>query len=208
MIKTADGTEIYENQIEELFIQYCEDNNIQGLEERHIQGEDATDIWLYIYSVLFKPEKKLLNNRKSKLDYGDIETIYQILDIYKRLCFRYKIFPMIEDFSYLTGINRDTFYSWEKGEHRVDSDTVTCKHSDILKNIREMADMMLAKGLFKDPIGRQSLANNYKGSNLQFNRANMQDQLDIFKPMERPAQIAQRRQKAPPTLPDFATDTE
>lgn len=184
MIKTEEGTEVYENQIESLFIQYCNENNLNdALDNRKIDDNDAYCIWEYIYKILFKPDRDTvrLNNKTSKLDYSDIYILNEILSIYIELCFRYKILPVIEDFSTLTGISRDTLYSWEKGEHRAVDAEATLKHSDIIKKIREASQRMGIKDLHGNPIGQQSLANNWDGMGLNFTQKEAVAHADAWK---------------------------
>lgn len=196
MIKNEQGSEIYENQIELLFIQYCQENDLQdALDNRKIDDNDAYCIWEYIYKILFKPDRDTirLNNKTSKLDYSDIYTLSEILSIYIELCFRYKILPVIEDFSTLTGISRDTLYSWEKGEHRAAVPGATFKHSDIIKKIREASQRMGIKDLHSNPIGQQSLANNWDGMGLNFTQKEAAARADAWGiPQESREQIAAR----------------
>lgn len=171
MIKAEGGAEVYENQIESLFVQYCHDNNLtDDLEKRKINDNDAYCIWVYIYNTLFKPDRNTirLNNKTSKIDYGDIYAIWNILNTYIQLCFNYKIYPLIEDFSTLTGISRETLYSWEREEYRRGEPGASCKHSDVIKKIREATQRMTIKDLHDNPIGQQSLANNYDDAGLMF----------------------------------------
>lgn len=181
MIKTDQGVEVYNNQIETLFIQYCQDNNLQdGLDKHDIDDSYAYCIWEYIYINLFRPDKNTirLNNKTSKIDYSDIYAINDILDTYIRLCFNYKIYPLIEDFSTLTGISRETFYSWERGEYRRGEPGASFKHSDVLKKIREATKRMTVKDLHGNPIGQQSLANNYDDAGLMFTQKEIRAQAE------------------------------
>ena len=92
MLKDPDYNIIYENQIEGLFIEYCEDNDID-LSKRNINDNDAYCIWSYIYNILFKPDSSTIryDNKSSKIDYNNIDQINAILDVYLNLCFNYKI---------------------------------------------------------------------------------------------------------------------
>lgn len=209
MIKTEEGTEVYENEIESLFVQYCEENDLhEALDNRKIDDNDAYCIWQYIYKILFKPDRDTvrLNNKTSKLNYSDIYTLNEILSIYIELCFRYKILPVIEDFSTLTGISRDTLYSWEKGEHRAADAEATLKHSDIIKKIREASQRMGIKDLHSNPIGQQSLANNWDGMGLNFTQKEAAAHADAWKlPQMSMEEIAKRRaeRRELPQKPEF-----
>lgn len=181
MTKTDQGLEVYENQIESLFTQYCQDNNLQEQLDKHdIDDSHSYCIWRYIYINLFKPDKDTIrfNNKTSKIDYSDIYLLFDILDIYIDLCFRYKIYPLINDFSTLTGISRETLYSWERGEYRRGEPNASFKHSDLIKKIREATQIMTVKDLHGNPIGQQSLANNYDDAGLMFTQKEIRAQAE------------------------------
>jgi len=206
MIQGANQIDIFDNPIEDLFYKYCKDNEID-LSKRNIDDNDAYCIWEYIYRVLFKPDKDTVrvNNKNSKLNYEDIGTLHDILDTYLRLCFSYKVLPLIEDFCTLTGISRDTLNSWERGEHRQAAEGATLKHSDIAKKIRDATQRMTIKNLNGNPIGQQSIANNYEGAGLLFAQKEIQAKADAWLiPRERPQEIVSRRTSgALPQFPDF-----
>lgn len=177
MVKTVEGAEVYENRIEALFYEYCQNEGID-LSKRNMDDNDAVGAWEYIYIILFKPDRNTIryNNKRSKIDYADIWQINDILDTYLRLCFKFKILPLIDDFSTLTGISRETMYSWERGEYRGNVKTVsgssegisTPKHSDLLQKIRDATRKMTIKNLNGNPIGQQSIANNLDDAQLVF----------------------------------------
>ena len=204
MVKAAES-EVYENRIEELFYEYCYENDIDTA-KHNIDDNDAYCIWRYIYNTLFKPDAETIryNNKKSKLDYGDIETISNILDIYLGLCYKFKILPLIGDFETLTGITRDTLNSWERGEYRVESGNATYKHSDLAKKIRDATKRMTLKNLNGNPMGQMAIANNYEDAGLMFAQKEAQAKADAWLiPRERPAEIAQRRARELPQMPEF-----
>ena len=204
MVK-AEESEVYENRIEELFYEYCYENDIDTA-KHNIDDNDAYCIWRYIYNTLFKPDAETIryNNKKSKLDYGDIETISNILDIYLGLCYKFKILPLIGDFETLTGITRDTLNSWERGEYRVESGNATYKHSDLAKKIRDATKRMTLKNLNSNPMGQMAIANNYEDAGLMFAQKEAQAKADAWLiPRERPAEIAQRRARELPQMPEF-----
>lgn len=204
MIKAADGTEICENQIEELFRQYCEDNGALKIDDHGNATANpvkATVAWKYIYNQLFKPQKKMYQNRKSKLDYDNIESIYSVLDIYLDICALYDIPPYLTDFCRMTGISYDTVYSWSHDEYGKDGNVNTIngehlKYSDILKRIRTTAGEMLEKNMYRETIGRQSLANNSRSFGLLYNKQNIKDQAAAQITVRSAAEIAESHRKA------------
>lgn len=194
MVKTGQDEIIYENEIEALFYQYCSDNGIDT-SLRKINDNDAYNIWEYIYNILFKPDTNTirLNNKRSKLDYSDIESIYEILNIYTSLCFRFKILPLIEDFCKLTGISRDTLNSWERGEYRGGGDEkATFKHSDVAKKIRDATKLMGIKDQHGNPTGQLVLANNWDEMGLNFAQQQAKAIAEAWRPQQKPEEIAQR----------------
>ncbi len=204
MVKAAES-EVYENRIEELFYEYCYENDIDTA-KHNIDDNDAYCIWRYIYIHLFKPDAETvrINQKTSKLDYSDVESLYNVLDIYIGLCYKFKILPLINDFCTLTGISRDTLNSWERGEHRVEGEKATHRHSDIAKNIKEATQRMTLKNLNSNPMGQMAIANNYEAAGLMFAQKEAQAKADAWLiPRERPAEIAQRRARELPQMPEF-----
>lgn len=181
MTRAENGVEIFDNQIESLFVQFFQDNGFgEQLEAHKVDDSHAYGAWRYIYNALFKPDKNTirLNNKTSKLDYSDVYTLLEVADAYIDLCFKYKILPMIEDFSTLSGISRDTLNSWERGEYRRGEPGASCKHSDLAKKIKDATQRMTVKDLHGNPIGQQSLANNYEGAGLMFTQKEIRAQAE------------------------------
>ena len=205
MVKAAES-EVYENRIEELFYEYCYENDIDTA-KHNIDDNDAYCIWRYIYIHLFKPDAETIrfNNKSSKLDYDDITKIHAILDIYLGLCYKFKILPLINDFCTLTGIARETLNSWEHGEYRArKSENATYRHSDVAKKIKEATQRMTLKNLNSNPMGQMAIANNYEDAGLMFAQKEAQAKADAWLiPRERPAEIAQRRARELPQMPEF-----
>lgn len=201
MTVADNGAEVYTTQIETLFRQFCEDNGALKTDANGIETADpvkATAAWKYIYSQLFKPDKKtiLYNNKTSKIDYSDIYTIHEILDVFLNICETYKIPSYTQDFCRMTGIARDTLYSWENGEYRGDNTSNLYKHSDVLKRLREERSEMLEKRMWEEPIGRQSLANNSQTFGLMYNRQNIGDHAAAQQALRSAREIADRHRAA------------
>lgn len=51
MVKTAEGAEVYENRIESLFYEYCQNEGID-LSKRNMDDNDAVGAWEYIYYII------------------------------------------------------------------------------------------------------------------------------------------------------------
>lgn len=73
-----------------------------------------------IYNNIFKitDKDKKYNNKACNVDYGDIDTLNDIWDIYTGLCYKYCQNPTMLNFSLMTGISVDTFNEWERENSR------------------------------------------------------------------------------------------
>lgn len=73
-----------------------------------------------IYNNIFKitDRDKKYNNKTCNVDYGDIDTLNDIWDIYTGLCYKYCQNPTMLNFSLMTGISVDTFNEWERENSR------------------------------------------------------------------------------------------
>lgn len=74
----------------------------------------------YIFINVFKITDKDIkyNNKNSRIDYGDIDVLNNIWDIYTGLCYKYCQNPTILNFSLFTGIDMSTIDSWRTGNDR------------------------------------------------------------------------------------------
>ena len=94
-----------------------------------------------IYVQVFKPDRRTkeykdnnynnLNN--SILDYDDTELINNLWEIYKYLCSKYNIIPIMLQFCSMVGISKDTLYTWLRGDRREASKA----HLSLAKNIHD-----------------------------------------------------------------------
>lgn len=105
----ANGIEVYTHDIyyyadkyisEELRLSEDDDNYIQTVSYNFVA------MILYIHDNIQKPSN------------DDIELLDNIFNIYTRLCSKYRVLPTLECFSFLTGIARQTFSDWMRGDYR------------------------------------------------------------------------------------------
>lgn len=107
--KTQDGVELYTHAINRLADEY-----ISTLDNPDVIYNPNTAFFngmiKYIYNNYFKhnPIK----------DYGDIEYIDSIWDIYTSLCYKYNKYPTIIEFCLMININRETVTSWKNENTR------------------------------------------------------------------------------------------
>lgn len=106
-VKTKEGVEVYTDDM----LMYA-DEYIDTLHDRdsiyNSVGNTFTGMIKYI-------------NRHmgfTKEIYADINILNNIWEIYTDLVYKYNQKPTIEEYALLIGVNRDTLYSWMKGETR------------------------------------------------------------------------------------------
>lgn len=145
--------ELYEHEI----YYYC-DEYIATLEDPSFIYDVNTfnSMLRHIYKRLFKLKKKdtKYNNKKSNLDYSNIELLDSIFDIYIDLCGRYKQTPYMLGYCNLTGIDKDTINSWVRGEYR----TASPAHSATAKNWKHTLESYIESGAGAGGIGKIFLA--------------------------------------------------
>lgn len=112
---------IYKNNIFVLVDDLKQDNQFQGLTDEELKNNKAffPRLIQYIYNNYIGD---LLGNklgRGHKVIYPDISILNNLFSIYLELTTRYKWNnkPSLLEFSILTGISRNTFYEWLKGDY-------------------------------------------------------------------------------------------
>ena len=121
------GIEIYENRFQELTDEYIS----TLLHPEDIEKSNTfTGLIKYI-------NRKYLRDEKDNIII-DINILNDIWEMYVELVYKYNQKPTIEEFAILLGINRDTIYSWMKGETRKDyCDKLGSSRSDTVKKWQE-----------------------------------------------------------------------
>ena len=172
------------------------------LEFFSLRGIDITDVfvayrikqvtfnaaWKYCYNDLFKTDKPQPNNRKSSINYDDIDQLNAIADAYIYLCFVYHIEPTYYGFRTLTGINGETWDRWKNGEVRGKASKPWC---DLVQKVREASQNYTRAELENSPVGQITKANNDEEKGLLYSRQQVQAMLSVT-PMETAEQIAAR----------------
>lgn len=118
-IKTKDGTEVYENMLYRLADEYID--SLDNPED--IKGNNKgvfTGMIKYIYMNFF---------RYHPVNYGDIESIDNIFNIYTSLCYKYNKRPTILNFSIMIDVSMETINSWKN------ENTRKCMYYDSENNI-------------------------------------------------------------------------
>lgn len=93
----------------------------------------------------------------TKAMYADINILNNIWDIYTDLVYKYMQKPTIEEYCLLTGISRETIYSWMNGITRVDNNEICHKlgssRSDTLKKWQAECALGRYKGAASGNVG-------------------------------------------------------
>lgn len=113
-IKTEDEAEVYESGIYDYLQQYINERGIEDMSKEPQSKWNAALI--YINKYVFINNNELMSNINNSM--YDEYKVNKICDIYINLCYEYDKEISINGFHFLTGINRDTLYSWKNEETR------------------------------------------------------------------------------------------
>lgn len=105
-VKSEVGIEVYQNDILRLVDEYI-DTELDGDSES--VGDNFVSMIFYIADNIKKPSN------------DNIELLDNLFNIYVRICAKYKVLPTLEVFSFLVGIDRNTFTDWSMGRYRVNT---------------------------------------------------------------------------------------
>lgn len=111
---TDEGIEVYESNIELYLEQYIKEHKIEDINKESQSRWNAA--LLFIKKHVFTDQSLLMSEVNSSM--YDEYKVNSICDIYINLCYEYEKEISINGFSFLTGIHRDTVYSWGKEEYR------------------------------------------------------------------------------------------
>lgn len=103
-VKSEVGIEVYQNDIYRLVDEYI-DTELDGDSES--VADNFVSMIFYIADNIQKPSN------------DNIKLLDNIFNIYVRICAKYKVLPTLEVFSFLVGIDRNTFTDWSMGRYRV-----------------------------------------------------------------------------------------
>jgi hypothetical protein len=103
-VKSEVGIEVYQNDIYRLVDEYI-DTELDG--DAESVADNFVSMIFYISDNIQKPSN------------DDIKLLDNIFNIYVRICAKYKVLPTLEVFSFLVGIDRNTFTDWAMGRYRV-----------------------------------------------------------------------------------------
>lgn len=131
---------------------------------RNIPHNILTLCMMTCYDKLFKPDKPMINNQRSKLDYNDIELLTVIANKFIMLSLRFNKSLGLMQFSLFSGIHRATLAEWR------DHPELNSARSDIVKHICECHKMEQINLLNDTPVGALAVANNDHETGLEWSK--------------------------------------
>lgn len=106
------------------------------------------------FTGLIKYINKKMGFSYNKKMYEDIDLMCDIWDRYVDIVYKYDQKPVIEEFSMMVGMSKDTLYSWANGEYRDDmSGRFSCKRSDVVRKWLEECKLGRYKGAAAGNVG-------------------------------------------------------
>lgn len=148
-VKAGNGLEIYKHDVDIAADDYiaetfpdCEEDEIKLLMRK---SQPFKGMLKYINNRLFKLKDGDIkyNNKNSNIDYGNIDYINRLWDIYTSLCYRYLQNPTLLNFSLFTGIANETFSDWISGNYRGGTDGASSAHCQTAKKWQEECEAAL-----------------------------------------------------------------
>lgn len=139
-------------------------------DRRSITHNEVNYILRRIYDNIFKPDKPLLSNKKSLLDYDDNYILQIVADAFIDICSWFNKSLGLMSFSYMTGIDYKTLYNWLQAEE------LNPKRFQVLKNIQECHKLAQVSLLNDSPVGALAVANNDSETGLKWS-ANQAQQI-------------------------------
>ena len=148
-VRAENGAEVYKEKVLEIADEYtaetfpdCAEDEIKMLMRK---SQPFKGMLKYINNRLFKLKDGDIkyNNKNSNIDYGDIDYINRLWDIYTSLCYRYLQNPTLLNFSLFTGIANETFSDWISGNYRGGTDGASSAHCQTAKKWQEECEAAL-----------------------------------------------------------------
>ena len=168
-VRAENGVEVHKTEIDEAAEDYIQETFGADCEEDEIKllmrkPQPFRGMLKYINNRFFKLKDGDIkyNNKNSNIDYGDIDYIDKLWDIYTSLCCRYLQNPTILNFSLFTGISMDTFNCWKTGENRGGEDETSSVHAESYKKwLGECESALYDSAMAGNPGAMFLLKSNY-----------------------------------------------
>ena len=145
-------------------------NNIFVAIDDYIQRKDNIDITNDISQYQFKDllfyihDTCFPNTDIFKIDYTtyNMELLFSIYNIYKRICVMYNKISFLSDFSILTGIEEETIISWMYDKGNIfNSDKIKLYKKVMRDSETAVSTQMISTG--RNPVGYMAILNHYHG---------------------------------------------
>jgi hypothetical protein len=119
-----------------------------------------------VYEQLFKPDKPLYNNQKSKLNYDDIDTLRTLANTFLDICSMLNKSLGLVSFGCMVGLSSTTLYNWAHDERS------NPERFAVVKYIQECHKLAQIGLLNDSPVGALAVANNDTETGLEWSRNN------------------------------------
>ena len=126
-----------------------------------IKATTFKDAMYFIYTQLFKPDKKQLYDLKTIIDYDDLILLEALKDKYLSICNGYNKHLGVDGFGTLCGFGYDLLQTWDEN--------ATCPQYRIINTIRISNRNSFEECLQDTDLGRMALANNSSTIGLNYN---------------------------------------
>ena len=168
-VRAENGAEVHKTEIDEAAEDYiletfgadCEADEIKLLMRK---PQPFRGMLKYINNRFFKLKDGDIkyNNKNSSIDYGDIDYINRLWDIYTSLCYRYLQAPTLLNFSLFTGIAHETLTDWTNGHYRAGEDAASSAHCQSAKKwLKECESALYDSAMSGNPGAMFLLKANY-----------------------------------------------
>lgn len=131
---------------------------------KSISHNTLTLCMMSCYDNLFKPDKPMINNQRSIIDYNNIQMLTIIANSFIKWSLWFNKSLGLMQFSIFTGIHRVTLAEWR------DHPEINSERSDIIKNIIECHKMEQISILNDSPVGALAVANNDIETGLEWSK--------------------------------------
>jgi len=160
-----DDLETLEKRMEQAINDFCLQYDIESLKTASQNTFSAC--MYYVYRRVFKPSDSLRYNRKSVIDYNDIDLLSGLCEWFIFLCQVNDKVANIGDYCKLLGIKSETIRLW-KVEYNNNGDKVSYKKFAIFKRLFDAKEDTLENTLLsnKNSIGVLAILNHRYGWNM------------------------------------------
>lgn len=148
-----ENIEVYENDIELYFAEYCEKYNIDDM--ANATQNQFNGCMSYIGKYVFRGTDKLKTQSKQYNKY-DVNKLMYVLNIYIDLCMSYSKEISINGYSKLTSIDYDTIQRWKE----LSCDTFVIYKKLVQENENSNSDLLTSG---RNPVGIMARLNHLHG---------------------------------------------